>query len=168
MLHGTSPILPERTVHYHSWAHGLLIPTELPAMRLNLPRVSQVPPHSTDIAHLSTGQSYYPLMCPLAGQRSGRKWGGQILVQHAVRAHPSGCSLISLCSSESICMKVEICSTPFHSVIPCAGRSKSTAMSDSQSFAPPGETSADLWLEASNLVGAILGGVAYGAGFSRA
>ena len=36
-------------------------------------------------------------------------------------------------------------------------------MSDSQtSFPPPGETSADLWLEASNLVGAVLGGVAYG------
>ncbi|RPD60192.1 hypothetical protein L226DRAFT_571168 [Lentinus tigrinus ALCF2SS1-7] len=36
-------------------------------------------------------------------------------------------------------------------------------MSDSQtSFPPPGETSADLWLESSNLVGAVLGGVAYG------
>ncbi|RDX57160.1 hypothetical protein OH76DRAFT_19488 [Lentinus brumalis] len=36
-------------------------------------------------------------------------------------------------------------------------------MSDTQtSFPPPGETSADLWLESSNLVGAVLGGVAYG------
>ena len=29
-------------------------------------------------------------------------------------------------------------------------------------YAPPGETDADLWLEKSNFVGAILGGVAYG------
>lgn len=29
-------------------------------------------------------------------------------------------------------------------------------------YAPVGESSADLWLEKSNLVGAVLGGVAYG------
>ena len=29
-------------------------------------------------------------------------------------------------------------------------------------YAPPGETASDLWLEKSNLIGAVLGGVAYG------
>lgn len=29
-------------------------------------------------------------------------------------------------------------------------------------FSPAGESAADLWLERSNLVGAVLGGVAYG------
>lgn len=34
------------------------------------------------------------------------------------------------------------------------------------SFAPPGESANDLWLERSNLDGAVLGGVAYGMAFS--
>ncbi len=32
----------------------------------------------------------------------------------------------------------------------------------SVTYAPPGESASDLWLERSNLVGAVLGGVAYG------
>lgn len=53
----------------------------------------------------------------------------------------------------------------YSSVLPCTGRFKlAAAMSASQSNAPPGETAGEIWLEASNLVGAVLGGVAYGMG----